>query len=352
MWQYVPAVLTAIGSISQASSASSQSDNRLAWGRYNAQMQYNTSMGNIKANTMIAGLNFGAAKQVAAMQGQVAAAQFKLAEQSAEMELHKARYNAGLIVNTTQYNNSLLDAEIADVWEEADLDILHLSNQRAREQGALVAQQGASGTVIGEGSNADVIIDSKTQGALDEFVVRRGAADKVNDINNQISKSLYEGQLAIHQLTFEGRLNEFNIMQGARANYMNAQMGAASTLIQGAAQYGSAMIGAAADRQSAQYALQSGMQGAQFDYDTNQNTIRNNLTNGLFSSIGMGVSTYYGTKQPQSTYNFNTYQQPTVTTQNLKTSGNSAKLTSAYRFNSGYQGNYSLATPGQSMFGN
>ena len=347
-WQFVPAVLTTIGAISSYSSGQQQNKNRLAWGQYNAQMQYNTAMGNIDAQVMLAGLNFGFAKQAAGMQSKIAEFQYGLASRAADMELYKAQYNANILTQTTLYNNSLLDAEIADIWEAADLDLVHLANQRARERGAMSVD---TGVTLGQDSHAEVMIDSMTQEALDAFVVRRGADRKVRDINNQIAKNLYEGQLGIHKMAWEGKLNHYNIMLGAQANYMNAQMGAASTLLQGAADYASANISAIANRASAYSQLQSNLYGAQFDYDANKAQLKNNLTRGIFSGIGMGIGTYYDMKQPASTYNFVTQMTPaTVTSSSLKTSG-SQPVTTPYKFGTGYEGTYSLAREGTSLFG-
>jgi hypothetical protein len=295
MLQYVPAVLGVISTISQTNQARTQNQNQLAWNQYNNQMQYNVAMGNIGMQVELAGFNFGLAKSAAAMQQKIAGMQYGLAEQSAEFEMAKAAYNASLIANTTTYNNSLLDADIANLWESMGLDVQLLSNQREVERGQ-IAVQSFQGVVKEGDSFEDVMVDSLTQQYLDETAIKQGATRKVEEINNSIAKNLYEGQLKIQQIGWEGQINKFNILQGARANYMNAMMGSASTLLQGAASYAGTMVQAEANKMSAQYAYQAGQYGAQFQYENNQQTISNNFMNGLFGSIGMGIGAYYQTK--------------------------------------------------------
>lgn len=347
--QYIPAVLGVISSISKNNQARTQNQNQLAWGQYNTQMQYNVTMGNINMATKLAGFNFGMAKSAAAMQSEMAAMQYGLAAQSADFEMAKAAYNSSLIANTITYNNSLLDADIANVWESMGLDVKLLSNQREVERGQ-IAVQSFQGVVKEGDSFEDVMVDSYTQQYLDETAIKQGATRKVEEINNTIAKNLYEGQLKIQQIGWEGQINKFNILQGARANYANNLMGAASTLMQGAAGYAGSMVQAAADRQSARFAYDAGMQGAQFQYESNQQTISNNFMNGLFGSIGMGIGAYYQTKPIQSNYSFMT-QSPAVSAPKTvySTSSSYGVGPTVHQLASGYSMQGSLSTPGTTL---
>lgn len=347
--QYVPAVLGIISTISQNNQARTQNQNQLAWGQYNTQMQYNTAMGNIGMQTKLAGFNFGLTKAAAGMQSKIAAMQYNLAEQSAEFEMAKAAYNGSLIANTTKYNNSLLDADIANLWESMDLDIRLLSNQREVERGQ-IAVHSFQGVVKEGDSFEDVMVDSLTQQYLDETAIKQGATRKVEEINNTIAKNLYEGQLKIQQIGWEGQINRFNIMQGARANYANAMMSSANTLMQGAANYAGSMVQAEANKLSAQYQYQAGMYGAQFQYDSNKQTIKNNFMNGLFGSVGMGIGAYYQTKPIPNNYSFLT-QTPASSTPSTvySTSSNYGVGPTVHQLASGYSMQGSLSTPGTSI---
>jgi len=348
MWQYIPAVLSIIGTISQKNQAQTQNDNQLAWNRYNNQMQYNVARSNIAMQTELAGFNFGMAKQSAAMQAQVSDAQFRMAAKSAEFENAKAAYNGSLIMNTSLYNATLLDSDIANIWESMDLDLQLLANQREVERGQ-IAVQNFQGVVKEGGSYEDTMVDSITQQYLDETAIKQGATREVNGLQNTIAQNLYQGRLKIQQLNWEGKLNGFNILQGATANFMNARMGAAGTLLQGAANYAGSMINAASNRQSAEYAYQSGAYGSDFQYQNNKQDIRNNFMNGLFGGIGMGVGAYAALKQPKSSYSFLTNNPATGQPSTVfSTSRSSGWQPTTRAISTGHTLSGSLATPGTS----
>jgi len=348
MWQYIPAALSFVSTISQASSAREQNKNQQAWNRYNATMQYNTSMGNLGSQAKLAMLNANMAQAAAGMQRQLAQQQLELAVGAAGLEDDKIIYNNGILLGTNAYNNALLDAEIAEMWEAAELDIVHLENQRARERGEITVKN-FSGIELEGGSYEDVMVDSTTQQYLDTFVVEKGAADKQNAYYREIAKNNYNTGLLMQQGAWEGQLNKYNLLLGAQANYLNAQAGVASTLLQGAANLAGSAMNIQAGAASAKSAYEAGMIGADFQYGSNEQQIKNNFTAGLFGSVGMGISAYYSQKQPQSTYNFITAAGGAPQTTTLSKSAGSGVYSNA-SFNTGYKTQVTLADPGSTMF--
>ena len=87
----------------------------------------------------------------------------------------------GMIFATTSYNALLQEQELSRLWEDEGLALEQLGAERARERGGIIAEQGASGTVIGEGSNEDVIVSQMTQEAMDATVIQHGADRQVHE---------------------------------------------------------------------------------------------------------------------------------------------------------------------------
>ena len=307
-WFAIPAALQGISAITQASAASKQNQSQYATNLYNAQMGYSVAQNNMMSQMTIAGMNFGMAAGAAQLNMQLARFNANIIKNTTNFNIKLVEAsnlrNAEIIAATTGYNNSLLDTEIEDLWEAAELDITLLEQQRAREAGTLVAIQADSGTVIGEGSNADVIIDQKAQAALDELVVRHRADEEATQIRNQQAKNTWQGQMSIYNLTWEGELQRnkmlFEGAMGMQSTLMQGAMQAGQQMIQAAAQYGSSAIGAMAGMQSAGYQYQADIYNAQTTFGQNKTQIRSNLLTGLFGAVSTGVSGYYATKQPTS----------------------------------------------------
>ncbi len=308
-WFAVPAVLQGISAIGQANAASKQNQSQYATNLYNAQMGYSIAKDNAMNQMMIAGINFGAASGAAKLNMALAQHNAKMIQQSTDFNIKLLEttsvHNARIIAATTGYNNSLLDSELEDIWEAAELDVLHLQNQRAREAGEITAIQASSGTVIGEGSNADVLIDQRAQAALDELVVRHGAQREAEQVRNQQARNSWDGIMAIRNLQWEGNLQrtkmQYEGSMAAMGTLLEGGVAAANTMMQAAANYGSTMMGAYAGMQSAGYEYQANIYGAQNQFSQNKTQIRSNMLSGLYGAIGTGVSGYYMTKPVQST---------------------------------------------------
>lgn len=293
-WMAIPAVLQAGAAIAGASGASKQNESQLAINRYNAGMQYQTDINNANSVMAIGGMN--AAMAMAA--GRVnASAIMQAAQLQSSVGKQVAQYNAEMTRVAAGYNDSLFAEELTNLWEAAELDMALLENQRAVEAGAITADQAASGTVLGEGSNADVLIDQETQAQLDAFIVRHNANTQANSIKNARAKGMWEANMQIQKIMWEGELNSYATLTNARI-----QSGAALAQagLQAAGTLATAAISSNAERRTAVNRYNAGMYGASQQYSSNRTAISTNLITGLFNAGATGVSTYFGAKQVPS----------------------------------------------------
>lgn len=269
-WLAIPAVLSAISSISQSGQQSQNAYAAGSWSRYNAQMGYNNTLGNLRSQMHLSKFN--------------AALSMRAGSAAASAAAGAASYNAQMIHSTALYNDSLLEEELRLMWSGSELEIEQIEKQRARERGDIIATQAASGTVIGVGSNEDVIVAQKTQEAMDAFIVRHGADLQAAKITNARTQGLWQGQAQIAKVLYEGRLGAASAMNNAKAQ-------AAGGLAQAA-------IGGLATLTSARYRLKAEMAGADLSQMQGLQQSQNTLFRGLFNAAGQGVSAYYGAKVP------------------------------------------------------
>lgn len=264
-WSYIPAVISGASAIwsssQQAEGASVQND----WSTFNAGMSYLTNQQNIESQAAITQYNANALMQTAGINASISAS--------------SAAYNADVIMATTLYNDELYEQELASLWEAAELDQMLLAQQRSRERGGIVAIQASSGTLIGEGSNAQVIVDQKTQENLDALVIQRGADKQATDIANARAKGMWEGQMAVQKTLWEGQLSSYKTIA-------NANIAAGSMMAESA-------IATQAATQSNNSQLLSNMFGASNNLAAGNQQAQNTLVSGLFSAAGSAVGTYY-----------------------------------------------------------
>lgn len=267
-YQYIPAALSAVSAISESNQMSEGGEMQSSWMKYDAEQRYGSAMKNIEAQQGIAAANAAGLQAGAKVKG--------------ELIVDEAIFNANMIKATTKYNNSLLDYEEELLWEQMDLDIELLERQRARERGTMKATQSASGTVMGEGSNAEVIIDQRTQEALDAFVVRRNADIEAKKIANKQAQNTWQGEMAIQKTLYQGQLQNFSVHQSAgnQAAGILAQSG----------------ISAAANKISAGYARDAGFRGGYNTEQTSKSQSWNRFTQGMFGAAASAASTYYSNK--------------------------------------------------------
>jgi len=249
------------GSSSDASMASAAS-----WANYNAQMQQNIDRSNANNQLMLTGMNVILAKNQASDQ--------------AELALDTAAYNISMIKATTDYNDDLMEQELSLMWESADLDLTLMENQRAVERGGIVANQSVSGTTLGLGSNADVVVSQKTQEALDATVVRHGADIQAAKISDARAQSVWQGEVAMREAAWQGEM-------GAWSATTNANTQAISSLA-------SAALGHSAAITSSDYRYNSAIQGISNAQDAYATQNDQALVSGLFSAAGQAASYYAG----------------------------------------------------------
>jgi hypothetical protein len=260
----VGAVIGAVGGIISGGSADSQATRARDIQLWNTQQQYNQTNSNLATQSVLSMYNAG----LSLLQGEV----------EASRELSTAYFNANLIQATTEYNNNLLDNELALLWDKVELDINLLGQQRARERGEIRAVQSASGVVMDYGSYADIMVDSRTQQALDEFIVRHNADVTASKIENTKAQNAWKGTMEAIKVAWEGE-------KAATISRTNSQLQAQSIMFSGAMNY---MSGS----QTAMNKWNSNMIGI----DNNsiaysqQNTA--NMVNGLFSAASKYASTY------------------------------------------------------------
>lgn len=265
---WIPVAISAASTVANASSKTSQNKSQRSWNTYNVNMQYTTDMNNIATQNAIAGVN----ASMALAAGQI----------NASVALKTSKLNAQIIGATALYNDALMEEEEKVMWDAMELDLELMENERAVERGAILADQAASGVVMGQDSHADVITDQKTQEALDAFVVRHNADISAAKISNARAKGLWEADMAIKKTIYDGQMSAWS----STANAGLKAAGIAAT----------AKISALAGTMSANSRRTSGLAGASMTYSQNRTDITNGFVNGLFSAASSGAQSYYAQK--------------------------------------------------------
>jgi len=298
---WVPMAISAAGSLLQASSSSEQNDSRQVWNRYNADMQRQVDLGNIESQLALADINWGIAQTNAGMAFAAADVTQKMGDIRADMATNYALYNASVLYHVANYNDSLLAQEASRVSEDLNLDLGMIQMYRARERGEIRAEQGASGVVMDQDSAADVIIDARTQEALDAFIVRHQADRRAADISNARARGQWEAAMEAQKVMYEGQLSAFGGRLDAFSQATNQRLSGMGMLAQGAGQQAGAQISALAQQQSSDYRYKSNQMASQIDYEQNDTTRKNSLIQGLFGAASAGASLYYMQKPTNPT---------------------------------------------------
>ncbi len=264
--------MSAASAIYSGASSSAQNKKQKGWNEYNANMQYGTDKANVSSQLALARVNANMAAQQSMIQQ-------KAIKETTEL-------NARIIAETALYNDALYEEELSMLWDSVGLDLAQMENQRAVERGSIVAQQGASGTVIGEGSNEDVIVHQQTQEAMDAFIVNHNADGQARKISNARAQSLYMGEMEIKKTLYEGSVN----MSVAAANGQAQAQGALA----------SANIAAVAGMYSANQRHIAGIQGAGMQSSMNQQQINSGMASGMFGAVSQGAQDKYRYKPTTS----------------------------------------------------
>lgn len=293
----IPAAMTAVstaakigqgitGSKAQAAYADAQSK----WDTYNATMQHQNTLSNVASQIVISQMNTASTMKAAELNMMLADLGLSASQFESEALIKVANYNAAVTRATSEYNADLIETEIVNVWNAMGLDLKLLEMQRSRERGTIRANQAASGTVMNQDSNAAVLLSQRTQENLDAIVIRFRADEKVTEIMNAMSQTLWQGEVQARQTIWEGRVNaavnDVNSETAAKGAVANALMQSQFAVAKGFAD----MLGAEAAIRSSKSEFMSGTLGAQFSKQATDAKARNTFTNGLFSGANTALT--------------------------------------------------------------
>jgi hypothetical protein len=255
--------LVAAAAVSAVSAVASNMSNKAAaksqgqWAAYNSEMEYATTMNNLKANFSIARVNAAST---------VSAGKF-----NSDLAMQNTLTNVGIIQATNKYNSLLYEEELSKVWDSVGLDIELKQNQREVERGQIRAFQSASGTVMDQDSAGKVVEDQMTQEAMDIFVTKNNGDIQARDIINSRARSQWEGEMAVQKTLYEGRMASIGTIT-------NASLQAGTQLTQ-------ASISNVAGQSSASSSLTAGLYGAKFTTEAGITKANNTLVTD-FANIG------------------------------------------------------------------
>lgn len=228
------AAASIIGTVMSSSSANSEGDRANKYGQVTAANLRNYGQSSAMATLMSAGYN------AALLNSQ---AQVKSAANMAV-----ARQNASLLIQTANYNSLLFDEEIDSVYESAKLDRKLLELATAKTIGTVEAQQSASGVLMGQDSNADVIIDIMVQSALEDLVIKTNADNKARGLLSASAKGEWEANMEARKMLYEaqvsGDVNRVMASQQAMGSLFEAKMNAESIATNAANRAFEAVFGA------------------------------------------------------------------------------------------------------------
>jgi len=276
----MPGVGTAVGAVVGGvagwlggSSQDAANESQQAWMKYNAARSRTVDMSELTADNMVAMYNADSTLQHAGIQ--------------TVLTNNDVRYNLDLIAETYKYNDLMFQQDLMTVFDQRDLDIALLHRRRLIERGDITARQASSGTVIGVGSNADVLRFSVSQEALEQVIIERNADKSAEKINNARAKSWWDAKVEFDKTEWQGRLQNFTFQENAKS---------AADSIEIEAYMRDAKAGYSSTNNY--YAGLAGAQNAQTDYNMQQDQ---NLVNGMFSAASMGAQGYARLHPPTAT---------------------------------------------------
>ncbi len=260
----VSAVASIAGGIMSSNAASAEAQRAQQYASYNAEAQLSWGATQSRLTLMSAMYNAGMAQK---------SAQFNVSQNNEWIS-----YNTETAWAVQSYNDLLFDDQIGQVYEASDLSREQLALDYIKARGETVNKQAASGTVIGDGSNKDVVIQMTAEEALFDLVLSRNADTQANALLNAKAKGRWETGMAVKKMQYEGMLAN-------KATLFNAQMGANAALVNGMM---SAMNIQGTASNQATSILAGGAQTA-----SNQNAQADMyMTSGLLNGAGSAASAY------------------------------------------------------------
>ncbi|OQX05211.1 MAG: hypothetical protein BWK76_27790 [Desulfobulbaceae bacterium A2] len=261
-WYIAVAAVSAIAGALSASNASRVSTANSAVAMKYAQMNADSifSASNINADAQMRMAEINAYGTMMAAQTNA-----KLSEQV-------ATHNATLALLTSNYDAELMEQEKSLVWRQFKLDDKQMEMAFAQHRGTVEAVQSASGTVMNQDSNQDVIVDARTMHEMNVMAARHGADIQASKIENARSLRLWEGEVQARSIMFDARMNSI-------AGMANASIGSASSLAQGT-------INAAVTRYNGTVQAQQTLAGGSIESWQYASKSSIELSNGLYGSAG------------------------------------------------------------------
>lgn len=307
-------------------------------GAQNAKMI--RALGSANAGLVMSGGKYNAA--LAMMGGEYNAALAMMeADVNNQFIRSVANYNSLMQTAIASHNASLLEAEVDNVWEAADLDLTQLEQQRARTAGTAEAYFSASGVVMGQDSAADVVADINTQFELDKTIVRHNAEMEANRFLNEAAKSRFQGGLEARRILWEGQMATFQNTANANlraAGYrVNAGIEAGGAMVNAGIQaggiLGQSMLDAATTRYNANVSAYNTRSEGYASYQAAKNLAGQQVLGGFLGAVTTGA-TLYG-------------MQNTPTSGGTTTPSLSRQSVAPYAVN--YRPSYRLTQPGTSL---
>ena len=142
--------------------------------------------------------------------------------------------NVQVLRQVSAYNALLADTEVESIYDALDLDKTLVERQSQVNIGKEVVRQAASGTVIGEGSNAEVVTSMLADEAVQKKIMDHNAENRALEIVNAKAQGQWETEMQIGKLTYEGELSAIGQLTTAAldssATLVNAGFSSWSTL--------------------------------------------------------------------------------------------------------------------------
>jgi hypothetical protein len=223
-WEAVAAIAQVAGTVMSSQAADRNGDRAKTYGAITSTNILKYGSNQALMNLMTAGFNSRLIRSQAALK--------------ADTQMKIAAYNSSLLSQTANYNSLLYNEEIDSIYEAAELDSKVLEVNTEKAIGTLEAQQSASGTVVGQDSNADVVTSIMAESALEDLVIKTNAKTKAKSLLNAAAqgewqamaegkKLMYEAQVSGQAEMFaasnqslgtllEGKLNAWSVLEGAK----------------------------------------------------------------------------------------------------------------------------------------
>lgn len=148
----------------------------------------------------------------------------KQAQTNARLSRAQVEYNIDVLRSVSLYNSLAIDEEIDSMYNASELSREMAHVEAAKAKGMVVANQGASGTLIGEGSNAEVEINMMAHEALVDLAMETDAKTRGAELLNAKAQGQWQTELAIVQQKYENELNIAGMISNANSQNSSAMI--------------------------------------------------------------------------------------------------------------------------------